>query len=136
MPIQLNEPNGTNLLVVHASGKLTKEDYLYLTPEIERLVQQHGKVRLLFEMIDFHGWDVGAAWEDLKIGLDHFNDIERMALVGEKKWQQGMVAFVKPFTKAEVRYFERAEAATARRWVEGNQVQSKAGTTEPVHHGR
>jgi hypothetical protein len=47
-----------------------------------------------------------------------------------------MVTFVKPFTKAEVRYFEHADAATARRWVEGNQVQSKAATAEPVHHGR
>ena len=136
MPIQLNESIGTNLLIVHASGKLTKADYLHLSPEIERLVQQQGKVRLLFEMTDFHGWEVGAAWEDLKIGLGHFSDIERIALVGEKKWQHSMATFAKPFTKAEVRYFEHADAVDARRWVEGNKARPRAEATEPVHRDR
>ena len=133
MPIQLNAPTGTNLLIVHASGRLSKEDYLDLSPAIERLVQQHGKVRLLFVMTDFHGWDVGAAWKDLKIGLDHFGDIERLALVGEKKWQQGMVTFVKPFTKAEVRYFEHADAVDAQRWIEGNKAAVNAETATSAH---
>ena len=136
MPVQLNEVIGTNLLIVHASGKLAKEDYLYLSPAIERLVQAHGKVRLLFDMTDFHGWEIGAAWEDLKIGLDHFSDIERMALVGEKKWQHSMAAFAKPFTKAEVRYFEHADAVHARRWVEGSKTSATAETVESAYRAR
>ena len=41
-------------------------------------------------MKDFHGWDAGALWEDIKFDLKHFSDIERVAMVGEKKWQKGM----------------------------------------------
>lgn len=59
-------------------------------PAFERLVQQHGKLRVLFDMTDFHGWEVGAAWEDLKFGVDHFSDIERMAPVGERKRQEAL----------------------------------------------
>ena len=37
---------------------------------------------MLFDMTDFHGWDAGAAWEDIKFDIKHFADIERLAMVG------------------------------------------------------
>jgi hypothetical protein len=84
MPIQLNEENGGKLLIGHVSGKLVNADYEHFVPEFERLVRQHGKLRLLFDMAGFHGWEASAAWEDFKFGIEHFADIERMAMVGEK----------------------------------------------------
>jgi hypothetical protein len=80
-------------------------------------VLQHGKLSVLFDMIDFHGWELSAAWEDFKFGIEHFADIEKFAMVGENQWEHGMAAFVKPFTKAQVRYFDRANAAEAREWL-------------------
>jgi hypothetical protein len=87
-------------------------------PEFERLVRQYGKLRVRFDMTGFHGWDAGAAWEDFKFGVTHFADIERLAMVGEKKWQYGMATFCKPFTKATIRYFDQAHAAEARKWID------------------
>ncbi|MCP8687494.1 STAS/SEC14 domain-containing protein [Marinobacterium sedimentorum] len=118
MSIQLHEENGGTMIVVQVSGKLVKADYEHFVPEFERLVQAHGKLRLLFDMAGFHGWELSAAWEDLKFGVKHFDDIERLAMVGEKKWQQGMARFCKPFTKAQVRYFDHSDAAEARKWLE------------------
>jgi hypothetical protein len=117
MAIQLEEEKDGTILVVHVSGKLTKADYGHFVPEFERLVQQHGKLRVLFDMTDFHGWDAGAIWEDVKFDVKHFADIERLAMVGEKKWQSGMAAFCKPFTTATIRYFDHAGAAEAKKWV-------------------
>ena len=117
MAIQLKEENGGKILVVHVNGKLVKADYERFLPEFERLVQQHGKLRVLFEMTGFHGWNASAAWEDFKFGVEHFADIKRLAMVGEKIWQHGMTTFCKPFTKATVRYFEHADAAAARKWL-------------------
>jgi hypothetical protein len=118
MSIQLTEENDGKVLVVHVSGKLIKADYERFVPEFERLVRKHGKLRLLFDMTGFHGWDLSAAWEDFKFGVEHFADIERLAMVGEKQWQHGMATLCKPFTKAMVRYFEHAEAAEARKWLD------------------
>jgi hypothetical protein len=101
------------VLVVHVSGKLEKEDYEHFVPEFDRLVRQHGKLRLLFDRTSVQGWEVGAAWEDFKFGIEHFADIERLAMVGEQKWQRGMAMFCKPFMKAMVRFFEHADAAEA-----------------------
>jgi hypothetical protein len=117
MPIQLNEENGGRALTVHVSGKLAKVDYEHFVPEFERLVRQHGKLRVLFDMTGFHGWDAGALWED----------IERIAMVGDKTWQHGMAAFCKPFTTAAIRYFGHPDAAKARKWLEEKSGVEKAG---------
>ncbi len=117
MPIQMNEENGGKVLVLHLSGRLVKADYEHFVPEFERLVRQNGKLRVLFDMADLHGWDAGAAWEDIKFDIKHFADIERLAMVGDKKWQHGMATFFKPFTKATTRYFDETAASEARKWL-------------------
>lgn len=122
MSIQLNEENGGKVLAVSVSGKLAKADYEHFVPEFERLVRQHGKLSVLFDMTDFHGWEGSALWEDIKFDLKHFADIERLAVVGEKRWQRGMATFCKPFTTATVRYFDHADAAKAREWLAGAQA--------------
>ena len=118
MPIQLNEENGGKLLNVHASGKLTSADYEHFVPEFERLVKEHGRLRVLFDMTGFHGWDAGALWADTKFAFHHFADIERIAMVGETKWQHGMATFCKPFTRATIQYFDHDKATEARAWLE------------------
>ena len=117
MPIELTEENGGKILVVQATGKLTRADYAPFVPAFDRLVRQHGKLRLLFDMVGFHGWEAGAAWEDFKFGVKHFADIERIAMVGDAKWQHAMATLSRPFTTAAVRYFDHTEGAAARKWL-------------------
>jgi hypothetical protein len=108
-----------NVLEVSATGKLTKEFYQELVPVVDKQISEHGKLRVLFIMKEFHGWTAGALWEDVKFDLKHWKDIERLALVGESKWQEGMASFCKPFTKATVRYFDEAKIDDARNWIAG-----------------
>jgi hypothetical protein len=117
MPIQLSRENGGKVLIVHVSGKLTKADYEHFVPEFERLVREHGKLQVPFDMTAFHGWGAGALWEDIKFDYKHFADIERVAMVGDQMWQQGMAAFCEPFTTAAIRYFDHSHADEARRWL-------------------
>ena len=119
MAVDLKPQAEGKIISVYVSGKLSKEDYQRLSPEFERAIQTHGKIRVLFDMHDFHGWEVGALWEDIKIDLKHFSHIERLAMVGESRWEKGMSIFCKPFTTAKVRYFDRAQAEEAKAWIEG-----------------
>jgi hypothetical protein len=105
------------LLHVKAIGKLTKESYEAFVPVVDQLIKEHGKLRILFEMHDFHGWTAGAMWEDLKFDTKHWRDIERLAIVGESKWQQGMAVFCKPFTSAKIKYFDHTKLEDAKSWL-------------------
>jgi hypothetical protein len=118
MAVETVEKAGGEVLEAHVTGKLTEEDYKHFVPELERLIRQHGKISVLFEMTDFHGWEIGALWEDIKFDFHHFGDIKRLVIVGEKKWQKGMSHFCRPFTTAKIRYFEHTAADEARAWVE------------------
>jgi hypothetical protein len=117
MAANLSETNGGKVLEVQVSGKLTHADYQHFIPAFERLVKQHGRIRVLFAMADFHGWEAAALWDDIKFDLRHFSDIERLAMVGDKKWEQGMSAFCRPFTSATIRYFDSAAIQEARAWL-------------------
>ncbi|SEQ91071.1 SpoIIAA-like [Nitrosomonas sp. Nm51] len=102
------------------TGKLEKEDYDFFVPEIEQEIESHGKVNMLVELINFHGWTAGAVWEDTKFGIRHFNDIKRLGIVGNKGWEKGMAIFCKAFTTAKVRYFdanEKGQREAAESWV-------------------
>jgi hypothetical protein len=118
MPIKFEDESEGKVLAIQVSGKLAKADYVYFAPEFERLVQLNGKLRVLFDLAGFHGWEAGALWEDIKFDVKHFADIERLAMVGDKKWEHGMAMFCKPFTKAKIQYFDRADAAKARKWLD------------------
>ena len=117
MAIQINEEDGGRICLVHVSGELVSADYEQLIPEFERLVKQHGKLRVMFDMRDFHGWDAGALWQEVKFDIKHFKDIERCAAVGDQHWQKWLTEFCAPFTQATIRYFDGADAAAARKWL-------------------
>lgn len=117
MSVQLSEKSNGKILEVQASGKLTADDYKEFVPEFQRLVQHHGKISLVFEMRNFHGWEAAALWKDIQFDFKHFADIDRLAMVGDKTWENWMADFCRPFTTAKIRYFDLAEVEAARRWV-------------------
>ena len=125
MPAEIREEAEGKIFVIKLSGKLTKQDYEHFVPEVESRIKQHGKLRMLVQMHDFHGWKAGALWEDIKFDLKHFAHIERLAMVGEKKWEAGMAAFCKPFTTATVRYFDASQYDDAVAWLQ-------EGVAQPV----
>lgn len=118
MSLIMQESFDGRVLMILVREKLSKADYETFGPEFDRLVEKHGKVRVLFEMQDFHGWTAGALWEDVKVDFRHFNHVERLAFVGDKKWEKGMSYFCKPFTTAEIRYFDRLDSQAATDWIE------------------
>ena len=117
MAIELHEEANGRILVVRSTGRLTRQDYECFKPQVDRLIEQHGRISVLFEMHDFHGWKTRALWEDIKFACGHFSGIERIAMVGDRAWEHGMAVFCRPFTKAKIRYFDHSEMDDAREWI-------------------
>jgi hypothetical protein len=113
---QLPAPSD-KVLAFRLSGKLHDADYKTFVPLVDAAIAQQGKVRLLAQFHDFHGWDMHALWDDTKFATTHCTKIERIALVGEKTWEKWMAAVCKPFTMAKIRYFDASEMAAAQAWL-------------------
>ena len=89
MAIKLQKRDGGGVLEVTITGTIVAEDYLAFVPVVDGLVKQHGSIRMLVVMRDFHGWTPGAIWQDTKFAAHHYRAIKRLAVVGEKLWQPG-----------------------------------------------
>jgi nucleotide-binding universal stress UspA family protein len=116
-----------NTIAIRASGQLTGEDYQKFLPQLEQQINQLGKVSLLFELDNFFGWDLDAAKEDIKFGMKHLSDFDRIAIVGDKSWEHWMAVIAKPFLlSCEVRYFNRENLQDAWDWLREKQEFEKS----------
>jgi hypothetical protein len=99
------------------TGKLHDEDYKKFVPAVDAAVAAEGKVRLFFQLEDFHGWDLHAAWDDFRFGINHYSAFDRIAMVGDRNWEKWLAVLGKPFTKAKIRYFDASEVDAAWNWI-------------------
>jgi hypothetical protein len=106
-----------NVIATKAQENLTEADIQKIHPLIHNIVNRGQKVRWCFEMEDFSGWEFNAFWKDLKMDMFHADDYEKIAMVGEKKWQDWITQFMKPFTNAEIKYFDLKEKEQAKEWI-------------------
>lgn len=115
--IQVLEHSEGRIIAAKAIKKLTKTDYDKLLPLLISKLKQFPKIRMYFEMDNFEGWELKALWEDVDLDLRHANVFEKVAMVGEKKWEDWMKDFIKPFTSAEIKYFEPIHKEEAIIWI-------------------
>ena len=116
--IELLETRSPKIIGFRCSGTLHDEDYQILEPRLESAIEKQGPVRLFAQFDDFHGWDLHAIWDELRIGVKHANDFEKIAMVGDKQWERWMAKFTGLFTGAKVRYFDVSEMDRAWYWIE------------------
>lgn len=89
MAVQVTNLQNDRTIEVATTGKLTRADYDEFVPVIESEMKK-GKVKILFSMHDFSGWDVSALWEDIKFDMKHFGEIDALPWLvkrnGSKAW--------------------------------------------------
>jgi hypothetical protein len=95
-------------LSLKAQGKLTHKDYEMITPLIDAALSEvkDPKVKALIDGTELQGWDVRAAWDDFKIGLKHRNEFTKVAIYGNKKWQELAAKIGSWFVSGEIQYFD------------------------------
>lgn len=115
--MQIISDSDSNIVYTISSEKLTREDYDRLLPIAEQKIEEKGSLRWYFEMENFSGWKPDAFWEDVKFDVKHVNDFEKIAMVGDKQWENWMTQAMKPFTGAAIKYFDITERASAKDWI-------------------
>ena len=54
---------------------------------------------------------------NIKFATTHCTKVDRIALVGDKRWEEWMAKVCKPFTTAQLRYFDSAQIDAAWAWL-------------------
>ncbi|UII31401.1 STAS/SEC14 domain-containing protein [Fulvivirga ulvae] len=115
--IEILTSNHDNAVAIRMNGELTTKDYEPVVSLLEDKISKHGKINLYCEVGELEEVEPGAIWKDLKFDARHFNDFERVAMVGDKQWLEWGAKFARPFTSAQVEYFDMSEKARAMQWV-------------------
>jgi len=100
-------------LSLKAVGTLTHEDYKKITPIIDASLAtvKDPKVKLFLDAVELDGWELRAAWDDFKIGLKHDNEFVKIAIYGNKGWQEMSAKIGSWFTSGIIKYFEDEQEA-------------------------
>jgi hypothetical protein len=116
--IEILDRSAGKVLGIKVSGKLLHQDYQRFVPMLEALIAGHGSIRCLVEMTDFQGIELRALWDEIKFDVRHSRQVERSAVIGDRKWEAWMTRLSWPiFPKAELRYFDSAEREHAWDWI-------------------
>ncbi|HEX3537162.1 MAG TPA: STAS/SEC14 domain-containing protein [Stellaceae bacterium] len=113
--IEIVEGLPGNVVGIVAKGRVTNEDCKnILKPLVETSLKRHDKVRLYYEIgCRFPG----AAWEDLRIGLEQIPQWERVAVVTDVGWVRHTVNALRFLIPGEVRVFTTPEAYKGCAWI-------------------
>jgi len=100
-------------LSLKAVGKLTHQDYQVITPMIDAALKEVSspKIKAVFDVTEMQGWEIRAAWDDFKLGLKHGSEFEKIAIYGNKHWQEIISHIGSWFISGEVEYFENHQQA-------------------------
>jgi universal stress protein A len=114
--LEIQPESRGDFLSVCAIGQLTERDYQKFTPRLDKLVAEYGHVRAIIDMTAFEGWTAKAAWQDFLLGIQHWNDFERCALIGDKAWERASALAVNALSKSNVRFFYASQRKEAWAW--------------------
>jgi len=107
------------LMVIRITGALRKEELdAVQAAGIKKLIADETVRVLVMVEEDFCGWVGDEVWHDVTFMVEHGDRIEKIAIVGDPRWETGMLMFTGAgFRRAPVKYFTRDQLAEARGWL-------------------
>lgn len=104
------------------SGELADNEYKEFIAEIERIIADQGKIRLLMAVDYPQDFDLKAAWDDVVFWIKHIRDIDRLAIVGQKEWEKSLELLAEPFIHTDVKYYKTSDIEDAWNWIKSPEI--------------
>jgi len=124
MPVTWKIESG-NVLVFTISGTLEKEEYLQAQREAESAIESMGTIKVLIVLVNFSGWERAQGWDDLSFSDRNDRYIEKIAIVGDVKWQDLVYAFtLKGLRPVPIEYFDSKDKTSALEWIGEKKMQN------------
>lgn len=130
--IQFIPVHEDNIYAVRLSGKVSHDEYRVFLSELRDSFKPDEEISVLIELDDFHGADLAAIKDDLTFGIKSAVSFEKVAIVGDKKWQKWMTQIASPFINCEIEYFNRDTLQDAWDWLRIKSYSIDELADEPV----
>ena len=109
---------GGPCIQVRLLGDIDPDAYKQAEGDIDARIREKDGFRLLLDLTEFTGWrGISAMAAHFSLVRDHAALPERVAIVGNKSWQEAAQRVMGRFLNAETRFFDEADAHTAKDWV-------------------
>ncbi len=108
-----------DIVGIHAIGEITKEDFdKVLIPRIDDLAKRQGEIKYLLVLeTDVSNFTLAAWWKDLVMGLKHFTQWKRIAVVSDQKGVEWFTDAFKYFIPGNSKGFALNELDQAVQWI-------------------
>lgn len=112
------EQHPDRLLVLRVGGELKKSELDAVQAEFVEKIAGAGTVKLLVLLENFTGWERGEQWGDTDFFFSHRDDFEKIAVVGNPRWEAPVLAFTGAgLRKGPVKLFPETAESEARAWL-------------------
>jgi hypothetical protein len=123
-----------NLVTVQLTGTLTQGALSRVQREVGGIIRTHGRIRILVLAQQFDGWEKRANWDDFSFQEEYDLKVERMAIVGDRRWEDLVLMFAgKGLRALPIEYFGSDEVEKARSWLAASPPNS--ADFRPTPHG-
>jgi hypothetical protein len=117
MAVDIIETAG-KLLQLKVRGMFSKADYDRIIEIAKEAIEREGKVDGLIILEAFEGWERREDWGDVSFMMEQGRHIEKIAIVGDEKWQDDALAFTaKGFRATAIEFFTVSRLSEARTWL-------------------
>lgn len=117
MPAILQHESDDSFLL-RLSGVVKRTEFAANQTALAGEIDSGRRPRILVLGDGFQGWEKGADWNDLDFQLSHGDEIARIAIVGDPRWEPEALAFAGAgFRRAPVKFFPSGQEAQARTWL-------------------
>ena len=117
MPCEIVEKE-EGCITIKISGVLKRSELAQMERVAIEAMGPARKLKFLILTESFQGWDNKSNWEDVSFQAEHDDQIEKIAIVGEKRWQELAEMFTgKGLRSVDIRYFTPSDTAAARAWI-------------------
>ncbi|RYV01762.1 STAS/SEC14 domain-containing protein [Shewanella sp. OPT22] len=96
-----------------AIGKLKHDDYEKINPILDKALKNlsNPNIDVLLDASQLEGWELRAAWDDIKIGIKYAGKFNKIAIVTHKNWLEVSSKIANWFIASEIQTFESESSA-------------------------
>ena len=117
MPAKFEREAG-DTYVLKLNGTLLASEFRDAQTQASVPIGAGGKLNILTVLEDFEGFERGADWGEIETLFSHGNQVERIAVVGDPRWERDALAFTGAgLRKAPVKFFPPDQLQQARAWL-------------------